>query len=153
MPCRAATVGSSCPPGQRAGMSLLPAALCQLAKTSSDSPECLWKSQEELNWEHRMSRGGVLTCEDLEMVLFCVSWWAWIPLSKSSSICVETAVKRLQCSCFVTGVFTLSAFSIAHIRRSLQFLTVNACFLWGLRTSTMDDAFVLLLTKCFPVTC
>lgn len=74
MPCRAATVGSSCPPGECAGMSVLPAALCQLAKISSDSPECLSNSQEELNWMHRVSRGGALTCKDLEMVLFCVSW-------------------------------------------------------------------------------
>lgn len=74
MPCRAVTVRSSCPPGQRAGMSVLPVALCQLVKTGSDSPECLCKSQEEINWMHGVNRGGVLTCKDLEMVLFCVSW-------------------------------------------------------------------------------
>lgn len=87
------------------------------------SPECLCKSQE-LNWMHKVSR-GVLTCKDLEMVLICelVS----LHTSKQEQFHpVETAVERLQGSCFVIGVLVLSAFSSTSMRRPLQFLAVSA---------------------------
>lgn len=73
---------------------------------------------------HKVSR-GVLTCKDLEMVLICelVS----LHTSKQEQFHpVETAVERLQGSCFVIGVLVLSAFSSTSMRRPLQFLAVSA---------------------------
>lgn len=145
----AAASQSSCPQGFAAEISLMLVVLCQHGQRwgLTGRGVSVIHSRSRTGWT-----GGVAPSHtDLGMV---ASWWALGHLWASDFHPAQSSGKAamsLRCDrCFYPRCsFTAS---VTPSRRPSQFLT-GLCFSWGLNTSAVDDALILIHMKCFPVTC